>query len=99
MSKIKVSVDPEIGLDLMELYLKTRREEIDSYFVLAEKKEFAQIKSLFHKIKGNAGSFGFPQLGLIARDIEAAAKVDDQTTILTRLADFKSCLENLEIEK
>lgn len=46
-------------------YLNGRRQELS-----VPVNDFAQLKTIAHKIRGNAATFGLPQLGSIAGRIE-----------------------------
>lgn len=40
-----------------------------------------ELKSAVHKLAGSAGSYGFPEIANLARNIEAVIKSDDSSTV------------------
>ena len=56
-----------LPLPLILKYLNSRREELADL-----KNSKLELKTIVHKIRGNAATFGLPQLGIIAGQIEEA---------------------------
>jgi CheY-like chemotaxis protein/HPt (histidine-containing phosphotransfer) domain-containing protein len=89
-----VSEDEDLGLPpgLREEYLQGARDQLGGIAELAERlvasAEDAEALDLLrreaHKIRGSAGSFGFPQATVVAAELEEAAKAGPVTGVAAR---------------
>ena len=57
-----------------------------------------EIQTIGHKMKGNAGSYGFDEMGVIGAKIEEAAKQNDLDTIKEQTQELENYLSEIEIE-
>src|SRR5690606_25370557 len=73
-------VDPSIR-HLVPKYVKNRRKEISELEAAVLREDYEFIERLGHKLKGNAETFGFKQLGRIGRELENAAREREQQRI------------------
>ena len=84
----------------MPLYDYLDREKINltlqqaNCLTALDKNDFETFLRIGHQLKGNAASFGFEDLGLIALELENAAKESDINKIKTSLTKFESFLKN-----
>lgn len=97
MNKVKCVISKDFE-DIMPEYLESIRKHITSMKSAVLEKKFTPIKETCHKIKGNAGGFGFTQLGDIARNIENAAQENNCKKIQQLLLEAETHLDSLEIE-
>lgn len=64
----------DIPQDLKNRYLERRRKDIVTFEGAVLSRDFAVLERMGHQIKGNAVSFGYPELESIGRDIEILAR-------------------------
>lgn len=86
-----VVVDADLQ-DLIPPYLVRRREESEQLKQLLSEGRHDEIKEIVHKLSGNAGGYGFTDLGEIAADIESECmknEVDNK-----KLSDLMNALAN-----
>lgn len=95
--KIVISVDKDLK-EIMPMFLENRNKDISLLKTAISSKDFAQITVIGHKLAGNAGSYGFPDLGDIGVAIESAAisKLGDE--ILKLIDSYEFYLSNLVVE-
>jgi len=62
-------------------YLKSRTQELETLKTLLEQANFERIETLGHRLKGNAKSYGFEELGEIGKKLEEAARTHDAYSI------------------
>lgn len=73
-------------------FLDSRAKEIITIEQLIIEKNFHQLETIFHNLKGVSKSFGFPTLGTIALGLEKACSEKNITQTITLFAEFKSYL-------
>ena len=91
----------KIDSDLKEIipnFMNGRKKDIGLLETAIKENDFAEIQSIGHKLKGNAGSYGFDGLGDIGHGIEKAAKESKLEEIEQLFDDYKKHLEQIEIE-
>ncbi len=59
--------------------------------------DFEAIRTIGHKLRGHAGTYGFDQLSIIGMDIESAAKLEDAVAVQRLMQLLKDYLEHVEI--
>lgn len=69
-------IDP-IFLARVPQYLSQRRQEMFRVKSAIDSGDFETITCIGHNVSGNAGTFGFSQLGVYAKAMENAAKERD----------------------
>lgn len=97
MTKITVEIDSFLE-DLIPEYMVNRKEDIKTLKKLVTNKESKQIEQLSHKIAGNAGSYGFHEMGIIAKKIEEAAESNQIDTITSLVDDLHNHFKNIEVK-
>lgn len=95
-AKIKVVLDPDIE-DIIDGFLKNRYDELVRIPQYLDAGNFADIKVIGHKLKGNAGSYGLYELGDYGERLEACALTKDIQGIKSVLEKIKYYLDHLEI--
>jgi len=59
----------------------------------AARGEYETVALLGHRMKGLAGSYGFPEIGAIGRRLEAAAGIKDLVVIQAQLEQLGALLK------
>ena len=96
MEKIKVDVDEDLE-DIMPGFLKNREGDIADLTKAIEEKDDETVKSIGHKLSGNAGGYGLDALGEIGQEIENAGVQKDWAKVQSELDNMKDYLNRLEI--
>lgn len=94
--KIMIKVDPDL-VDLIPGFIEKRNSEIPIMWDSLKKKDFATLQSLGHKLKGNAGGYGFDQMGEMGAAMENGAKANDAAAIEIAIKGIENYLSRLEI--
>ncbi|MCK5884657.1 MAG: Hpt domain-containing protein [Bacteriovoracaceae bacterium] len=97
MAKYKVMADAMLE-SIMHVFQKTIAEDIIRIKVAIDASDFEDLKAVGHKIKGNAGGYGFDQLGEFAKSLEIGAKESDLPKIQEAYDSMVEYLDNVEIE-
>ena len=95
--KTVVQIDEEIK-EIIPNFLEGREKDINLFKVAIEAEDFDQLESIGHKLKGNAGSYGFHEMSEYGAGIEIAAKNKELAKIKSLVGDFEEHFENIEIE-
>ncbi len=66
-----------IPKEARERYLERRKADLDKLQIALKSQAFNEFKRIGHQLKGNAASFGYPELEKIALQMEAAAERGD----------------------
>jgi HPt (histidine-containing phosphotransfer) domain-containing protein len=88
---------PSILLDLIPQYLANRRLELTALEGALANQDFETIQSTGHKLKGNAGSYGFYELTELGDCLEKAGKEKDLSTAKTALTNYREYIENVYV--
>jgi len=89
-----------IDRDLKEIvpgYLQNRKKELSELKTLLSSNSFDQIAKIGHKLRGNAGGYGFEGLGRLADLLEKHAKEKNTSLIADDLESIESYLENIVV--
>lgn len=70
---------------------------MDKLVYSIERKDVSTITSIAHKIKGNAGSFGFDEFGRLAQSLEREAKTENFSKMEELINTMKDYLNNSKI--
>lgn len=93
--KIVIRVDPILKA-FVPGFLKTMGSYMHSITGYLDKKDFTKIKDIAHRLKGEAGTYGFAEAGRLGDMIHAAAenkKTDDIRGLVNRLSDYLNHVE------
>ena len=86
------------GIDIPEemkvKYIERRKQDYEACLKALETNDFETFLRIGHQLKGNAASFGYDDLGLIAAALENAAKAQDLSLIKNLVSQFQSFLKN-----
>lgn len=92
-----VRVDPDLA-DLIAPYLSHRWADLAMAHKLLLTGELERIVLIGRRIHGSAASYGFDQLGEIARQLEDAAMAADTGAVQSALVEFGTFLRTVHIE-
>ena len=91
----------EIDKDIEEIvpgFLENRTKELDILKEAIKTNNFEELKSIGHKISGNAGSYGFDELGEIGAKLEENASNGKMEAIKQNVADIELYLTDIEVK-
>ncbi len=96
-NKFEVTVDVDLE-DIIPAFLKNRNDDIEKLKELVSLKDLKSIEVIAHKLAGNAGGYGFVELGEVGRRMESAAQSEDLQVISDEFENYKNYMLNLEIK-
>ena len=96
MSKVKIEVDRDLE-DLIPGFMENRINDISLLEAALKNGDFEKLKSIGHKIAGNAGGYGFEKLGDLASDLELKSMDKDVDELRKILGDMKDYLGAVEV--
>lgn len=91
-----ITIDPDLE-DLVPGYLEKRRKDIEKFQQYLEEKNFEELRSMGHKVKGSGGGYGFNGLSLIGADIENAAKASDENSLKKHLEKYEIYIKGVKV--
>lgn len=94
--KTRIRIPAELR-DLAPQYLESRKRDLPVLKDALTRKDFDLIGKLSHQMKGMAGSYGFPELGDLAKTLELAANSRNEEDLSAGLEAVTKHLESLEI--
>ncbi|MCP4914038.1 MAG: Hpt domain-containing protein [Oligoflexia bacterium] len=97
MEKIVVEIDKDLE-PIFGSFLTNRQKDIELLKDAIANSSFDSIESIGHKLAGNAGSYGLPDLGEIGARLEQSAIDNDLSAIETDFQKYTDYLNNLEIK-
>jgi HPt (histidine-containing phosphotransfer) domain-containing protein len=87
-------MDHSIPNDLKKKYLERRKIDLSDCQSFYKSKDFGSIEKIGHKMKGNGGTFGYPEISTIGGKIEAACMKKDEKLIQEALSELASWVKN-----
>ena len=93
---MKVQIDRELE-DLIPDYLENRRLELIDLQTHINNQDLAKLKTIGHRLAGNAGGYGLHALGAIGAKIEKAAIAGDLSEMTIFRGEIEEFLKNIEI--
>ena len=85
------------GIDIPEemksKYLERRKQDYADCLAALDKNDYETFLRIGHQLKGNASSFGFDDLGMIAAEIEHGAQLRDLPALKISMKKFDSFLQ------
>jgi HPt (histidine-containing phosphotransfer) domain-containing protein len=94
--KIVVHVDVELA-ELIPGFLGNQQKALATMQEALRQQDFATIKKVGHGMKGSGGGYGFDAVTDLGSAIEEAAKVSNDTEIVTCLASLADYLARVEV--
>jgi HPt (histidine-containing phosphotransfer) domain-containing protein len=95
-NKIPVTIDKDLE-SIVPGFLKHRAEDIVNIQEALQKDDFPTMRSIGHKLKGNAGGYGFDELGFTGARLEVAAENNEKEKCQQCLAEIIDYLKRVEI--
>jgi len=95
-NKIIIEIDEDLE-DIVPGYLDSRHKDIESLKKLLEEKDFIEIQSIGHKMKGSGGGYGFDYISECGKSIELFAKENNADKIKQWTLNLSEYLNNTEI--
>ena len=95
-----VKVDASLS-DLIPGFLKNRRKDVIMLHEALKKSDFEVVEIVGHRLRGNAGGYGFDELGLLGAQMEIAGQKHDRTgaaKLAIQLADYITHVEIQYVE-
>ncbi len=90
------SNSPDSDLDeLVPGYLKNRSREIPKLETALAQSDFDTIATIGHKLKGHGGSYGFPELSKIGKELEKQAKAKSAEDIKILIHTYRQKLAEI----
>lgn len=92
-----VEVDEDLS-DLIPGFLMHKRTDINTLFEAIARRDYAKIKEVSHRIKGEGGSYGFDAMTEFARSLEAAAAKCDADAAATLARQLLHYIDHVEVK-
>lgn len=92
------SIIDKLESELAELvpeYLKNRKAELGELRKFVENSDYKKIETIGHRLKGNAKSYGFEDLGKLGSLLETASKNKDLSQAVTIIGDMEKLLDQV----
>ncbi len=90
-----------IDADLEEIvpgFLENRKKDLIQIEEHIQSSSWSHIESIAHKLAGNAGSYGFNDLGEIGAALEEACQSNDINAIKDYCNQYKEYMDSLQVE-
>lgn len=91
-----VEVDEDLS-DLIPGFLTHKRADIDTIMEAVTRRDYAEIGRIAHRIKGEGGSYGFESMTEMARGLEQAVAIRDESAVTTLARQMLSYLDRVEV--
>ena len=82
---------------LIPKFMKSRKLDIDKLISALGRKDLGTIAGIAHKIKGNAGSFGFDDFGRLAQALEREVKTENYPKMEVLITTMKEYINTAKI--
>ncbi|MFO7818654.1 MAG: Hpt domain-containing protein [Halanaerobacter sp.] len=92
----KVPVDQDLKA-LIPIFMDNREEDITKLKELLAESDLEGIKRVGHNLKGTGGGYGFDKITELGRQIEEAAKEENEDSLEELIAELEIYLEEVEI--
>lgn len=71
----------ELSNEMIQRYLERRKHDLDKCLSYLARRDFHEIEKIGHQLKGNGTTFGYPELSVIGKNLEQAARAHDLTKL------------------
>jgi HPt (histidine-containing phosphotransfer) domain-containing protein len=95
-SSFTVVVDKELE-DLVPVFMKNRRKEVESLRAALAAADFEQLRQLGHRMKGVGNSYGFARVSDFGRMIEDGARSGDRAALAACIGDYSEYLTKVQV--
>ncbi|MFO0774202.1 MAG: Hpt domain-containing protein [Nitrospiraceae bacterium] len=93
---IHVTIDEALE-ELIPTFLANRRKDVETLRQALATSDFRSIQLLGHRLRGDAGGYGFEAMGEMGTKLEAAAERQDCEAIERQIALFVDYLNRVRI--
>jgi HPt (histidine-containing phosphotransfer) domain-containing protein len=96
-----MSILYKINQELKEIvppFIKTREDDIELLNNFFAEKNFEELKSIGHKIKGTSGSYEFMELSSLGEKIEQAASTKDIKALEELILEYEKHVKQIEVK-
>jgi CheY-like chemotaxis protein len=90
------TLDPDLN-ELIPDYLEKRRGEVREFKKLMNETDFASIQKLGHKLRGSAGSYGFPILSEAGKELEEGARDKDFQRVKKAISLYETVMARIKV--
>ena len=77
-------------------FLQHRRKDLGAMQEAVAQQDYEAIRTMGHRIKGVAGSYGFPDIGAVGQRLEESARSRDLVAIQGEIAQLAAILHQLD---
>ena len=95
--KIVVKIDKDLE-EIIPMFLENREKDLGLLQEAIGSQDLESIKVIGHKLAGNAGSYGLPELGEIGSQLEMESTTGNWENIQNLLDSYISYMSKLVIE-
>jgi HPt (histidine-containing phosphotransfer) domain-containing protein len=95
-SAYRVTVAKDLE-DLIPVFMKNRRKELDALRVALAAADFDQLRQLGHRMKGVGNSYGFELVSSLGKIIEDGARSADRAAIEASIAQYSEYLSKVQV--
>lgn len=95
-SRDTVVVSKELA-GLIPGFLANRGKELGVLRTALAERDFEVLRQTGHRMKGSAASYGFARIAAIGRDIETAARTQDDAAIAAQIEAYANHLARLDV--
>lgn len=91
----------EVDKDLEEIFppfIANREKDIVDLKDFISKKDYKSIEVIGHRLAGNAGSYGLPELGSIGAELENAAIAIEESKVVSLVDQYDQYMKSLELK-
>jgi HPt (histidine-containing phosphotransfer) domain-containing protein len=91
---VRVAKDLE---DLIPVFLKNRRKELDALRAALAAADFEQLRQLGNRMKGVGNSYGFERVSSLGKNIEDSARSADRAALEASIAQYGEYLSKVQV--
>jgi HPt (histidine-containing phosphotransfer) domain-containing protein len=95
-SDYRVTVAKDLE-DLIPVFMKNRRKELDALRVALAAADFNQLRQLGHRMKGVGNSYGFERVSSLGKIIEDGAIKSDRGALEASIAQYGEYLSKVQV--
>ncbi len=89
--------DPELLLDLVEMFLEDAPNRVRSILEAARSADLEEVERAAHSLKGSAGNLGAKQLQDVAELLQVAGRKADAASIDRLLEPLETCFRDADV--
>ncbi len=98
MSEERIVYIDEDLKEIIPSFLDNRQKDLTLIKEHLAAEQWSHIESIAHKLAGNAGSYGFEELGIIGAKLEESCQQGDVATIKQYCDQYNQYMNNLKVE-